>query len=192
MDAAHTYKGKAKPSLKQKMKNTGQALGTELRRFSRSLTRDKRKVGFARETKTVTFNRSDEAVMVTYNSGSDGNYVSEADRTKVGLPILRISTKRVTVAHAGASKGKYFTRLPFKWLSPNAAQADTFEYFPTSLISVGKTLDDGNVSVFTKEGVKVYNEEDVLITCKSKPILVGKRYERGRYCTPLIHQKGQW
>ena len=69
---------------------------------------------FARKTKTVKFNSSDEAVIVTYNSGSDGNYVSEADRTKLGLPILRISTKRVTVANAGASKGKYVTRLPFK------------------------------------------------------------------------------
>ena len=130
--------------------------------------------------------------MVTYNSGSDGNYVREADRKKLGLPILRISTKRVTVENSGASKGKYVTRLLFKQLSPNAAQADKFEDFPTSLMSMGKTSDNGNASVFTKEGVKLYNEEDVLITCKSKPILVGKRYEHGRYRIPLIHQKGQW
>ena len=101
--------------------------------------------------------------------------MSEADRTKLGLPILIISTKRVTVANAGASKGKYVTRLPFKLLSPSVAEADTFEYFPTSLMSVGKTSDDGNVSVFTKEDVKVYKDEDVLTTCKGKPILVGKR-----------------
>ena len=50
MDAAHTSKGKAIPSLKQKMKNTDQAFGTELRRFAHSLTSDKRKVSFARET----------------------------------------------------------------------------------------------------------------------------------------------
>ena len=102
--------------------------------------------------------------MVTYDSGSDGNYVSKADRTKLGLPILRLSTKRVTVANAGASKGKYVTRLSFKQLSSNASQSDTFEDLPTLLMSVGKTSDDGNVLVFTKEGVKVYNEEDVLIT----------------------------
>ena len=76
MDAAHTSRGKATPSLKQKMKNTGQAFYTELRRFTRSLTHDKRKVSFARETKTVTINSSNEAVMVTYDSGSDRNYVS--------------------------------------------------------------------------------------------------------------------
>ena len=150
MDAAHKSRGKVTQSLKQKMKNTGQDFGTELRRFTRSLTHNKRKVSFARKTKTVTFNSSDEAVVVTYDSGSDGNYVSDADRTKLGLPILRISTKRVTVANAGASKGKYVTRLPFKRLSPNAEQADTFEDFPTSFMSMGKTLDDGNISVFTK------------------------------------------
>ena len=39
-------------------------------------------------------------------------------------------------------------------------------------MSVGKMADDGTVSVFTKEGVKVFKEEDVLITCKGKPILI--------------------
>ena len=130
--------------------------------------------------------------MVTYDSGSDENYVSEADRTKLGLPILILSTKRVTVANAGDSKGKYVTRLPFKQLSPDAAQADTFEDFPTFLMSVGKTSDNGNISVFTKDGVSVYNEEYVLITCKTKPILVVKRDESGRYHIPLIQQKGKW
>ena len=110
---------------------------------------------FECKTKTVKFNSSDEAVMVTYDSDSDRNYVSKADRTKLGLPILRLSTKRVTVANAGASKGKYVTRLPFKQSSPYATQADTFEDFPTSLMNVGRTSEDGNISVFTKDGVSV-------------------------------------
>ncbi len=54
-------------------------------------------------------------------------------------------------------------------------QADTFQEFPSSLMSVGKTADDGTVSVFTKEGVTVFKEEDVLITCKGEPILIGVR-----------------
>ena len=57
---------------------------------------------------------------------------------------------------------------------------------------MGRTSDDGNILVFTKDGVSVYNEEDVLITCNNKPILVGKRDERGRYRIPLIHQKVNW
>ena len=48
-------------------------------------------------------------------------------------------------------------------------------------MSVGKTADNGNVSIFTKKYMKVYKEEDVLITCRDKPILVGRIYERGRY-----------
>ena len=60
------------------------------------------------------------------------------------------------------------------------------------MMSVGKTADDGNVSVFTKEEVKIYKEEDILITCKGEPILVGRRDERGRYRIPLMHQRGQW
>ena len=55
-----------------------------------------------------------------------------------------------------------------------------------------KTADDGNVSIFTKDGVTVYKEEDVLITCQRKPILVGKRYEHGRYQIPLTQDHRQW
>jgi hypothetical protein len=38
-------------------------------------------------------------------------------------------------------------------------QADTFQDFPTSLMSMGKTSDDGTVSVFTKEGINIFKEE---------------------------------
>ena len=82
--------------------------------------------------------------------------------------------------------------MPFQQLSTKAAEADTFDDFETSLMSVGKTNDDGNVSVFTKEDVRVYKERDILITCKGEPILVGKRDERGRYRIPLVQQRGQW
>jgi hypothetical protein len=57
--------------------------------------------------------------------------------------------------------------------------ADTFQDFPTSLMSVGKTADDDTFSVFTKEGVNVFKEEDMLITCKGKPILIGVRNSQG-------------
>ena len=109
------------------------------------------------------------AVEMTYDSGADGHYVSERDRAKLGLPILRRSRKRVGVANGGTSKGKHVTRLPFKQMSDETTEADTFEEFETSLMSVGKTADDGNVSVFTERDVKVYKEADVLITCKGKP-----------------------
>jgi hypothetical protein len=56
-------------------------------------------------------------------------------------------------------------------------------------MSAGKTADVGTISIFTKEGVMVHKEKDVLITCKGMPILIGVRDEQGRYQIPLIQQK---
>ena len=55
-------------------------------------------------------------------------------------------------------------------------------------MSVGKTPDDGKVSIFTD---KKLQEADVLITCKDKPILIGKRDECGRYRILLMQTQGQ-
>ena len=90
------------------------------------------------------------------------------------------SGKKVGVENGDACNGKYVTSLQFLQLYIKTAEADTFEEFPTSLISVEKIADNGNVSIFTKYGVTIHKEEDVLITCQNKPILVGKRYERER------------
>ena len=130
-------------------------------------------VRFANKTTIATFQDKEEAIMLTYDSGADGNYLSEEDRKKAGLPILRRSTKSVGVANAGTSRGKWETELPIPQLSKKPAKADYFSDFPTSLMSVGKTNDNGNVSIFTKDGVTVHKEEDVLITCKGTPILIG-------------------
>jgi hypothetical protein len=59
-------------------------------------------------------------------------------------------------------------------------------------MSIGKTADDGTISIFTKNGVTVHKETDVLITCKGKPILIGVRDKQGRYQIPLIQRRGQW
>ena len=59
-------------------------------------------------------------------------------------------------------------------------------------MSVGKTADDGTISIFTKEGIQVYNKKDVLIMCKGKPILIGVCDGHGQYRIPLIQQRGQW
>ena len=109
-----------------------------------------------------------EGIEVTYDSGANGNYISVADRIKANLPILGKSTKRVGVANGGTStsNGVNKTRLPIPGLSDKAAMADTFHDFPDSLTSVGTTADDGKVSIFTRDGVTVHNEEDVLITLK--------------------------
>ena len=92
---------------------------------------------------------------------------------KAGLQILHKSTKRVQVVNGDTSKAVHATQLPFPQLSPQASQANTFKQFPTSLMSVGKTSDDGTISIFTKPGITVHKELDVPITCKGNPIVKG-------------------
>jgi hypothetical protein len=133
-----------------------------------------------------------EPLMITYNSGSNSNYLSKKDHIKAGLPILQPSTRIVGVANGGTSQAQQVAWLPFHKLSVRAEQADTFQNFPTSLMSVGKTSNDGTISIFTKTGVTVFKEEDVLITCMGKPILIGVWDERGQNQIPLMQQRGQW
>ena len=83
------------------------------------------KVRFQRAPRVATFHATNEATMMTYDSGADGHYCSEKDREQAGLPIIRRSTKRVGVANGGTSTGKYVTKLPFQHLSDQAADADT-------------------------------------------------------------------
>ena len=67
-----------------------------------------------------------------------------------------------------------------------------FEEFHSLMMSVGKTSNDGNISIFTDEKVQVYKKADVLITCRGKPIIIGKRDEHGRYPIPLMQTQEQW
>ena len=124
-------------------------------------------------------------VWVTYDSGVDGHYLNETNRAHAGLPILKPSTKQVDVANGGVSVGAHVTRLPFPQISHKASTAETFTNFPNSLMSFGKTANDDTVSVFTKDGIKVYYEEDVLIIFKNKSILIGVSYSRRCYYIPL-------
>ena len=189
----HLDKTSVKQSILEKGKGIEQTVATAaLQMFQQINKGSTKRLRFAIQPSVQRFDVGEEPVMITYESGADGNYVSEKDRARLGMPILRQSKRRVGVANGGAIKGKFVTRLSFPQLSKKAAEADTFDEFKTSLMSVGKTSDDGNVSVFTKEAVKIYKEEDVLITCKGEPILIVKRDERGRYHIPLVQQRRQW
>jgi hypothetical protein len=104
------------------------------------------------------------ATKKTYDSEADGKYLSKADIVKVSMPILRESDRRVAVANTGASKFNHVTWLSFSQLPEKAAETDTFDEVLAYLMSVGKTRDDGNVSVFTNKDVKTCKEKDILIT----------------------------
>ena len=153
---------------------------TATHNHNNSSTREGKHVQFKKKTSIAMYQQHDNTPMVLYDSGAYGHYLSKKDRTKLGLPILRISDKKVGVANGDACNSKYVTSLPLPQLYSKVAEADTFEEFPTLLMSVGKTADNENVSIFKKYGITIHKEEDVLITCQNKPIIIGKIYERGR------------
>ena len=67
-----------------------------------------------------------------------------------------------------------------------AVRVDSFDKFPTSLMSEGKTNNNGDVFIFTKDGATVHKEEDMLITYTGAPILIRVGDKRGRYQMPLV------
>ena len=173
----------------QQGRNVGAQVASQMVKAAKNIIKPSKRVRFASKRRVRVFNDKDVAAMVTYDSGADGHYISKQDRIKAGLPILRPSSKRVAVVNGATSSARHVTALPFQGLTNKANKADTFDDFPTSLMSVGKTADDGTVSIFTKDGVTMHKEEDVLITCKGKPILIGVRDENGRYRIPLWQQR---
>ena len=74
--------------------------------------------------------------MVTCDSVTGGNHMSEIDRKKLGLSVVRKSTRQLEVANGGVSKGKHVTHLSFSQLLKKAAEIDIFDDFKTSLLSV--------------------------------------------------------
>ena len=177
IDQAHAAAVKPVASILHRGRNFGYALSTAFKRAIKFIKADEKRVRFSRKDSIATFTEESKAIMITYDSGADSNYISEQDRIIAGLPILRKSTKRVEVANGGTSNGKFVTSLPFAQLSKQAAEADTFTDFLSSLLSVGKTADDGNISFFTKEGVSVHKEEDVLISFSDQNWFALARYE---------------
>ncbi len=191
IDTAHTKRGTPSIGFAQQGCNAAYSLGSAFNRMLKKINKNK-DVRFATSNKVHKYTYNKQPIMITYNSGADGHYISKKDQRKAGLPILQPSTRKVGVANVGTSNAKYVTQLPFQQLSAQSRQADTFQDFPKSLMSVGKTADEGTASVFTKDGVNVFKEEDVLIKCKGKPILIGVRDGHGQYRIPLMQQWGQW
>jgi hypothetical protein len=181
------------PSILQTSKNWGYALQSAVKGWARNVSQDESHVRFAKQAHIQEYNTGGLPIMASLDSGADNHYISEDDRKRLKLPILRKSSRRVGVANGGTSKGIHVTQLPFQNLSAAAIKADTFNDFPDSLISVGQLIaDDETISIFSKEGVSVHKEEDVLITVNNEPILIGVRDEQGRYRIPLQQHKGQW
>eukprot|EP00804_Cyclotella_cryptica_P026368 CCRYP_007673-RA/>CCRYP_007673-RA protein AED:0.52 eAED:0.52 QI:0/0/0/0.5/1/1/2/0/639 len=190
IDASHNKIKSPPTSILQNGRMAGCAFATTTKRICHRFHTTQH-VQFHKQHSTHLFS-TDNIPAITYDSGADGHYLNEDDRRRARLPILRPSTKHVAVANGQVSTAKHESSLPFEGLSQRANKADTFDDFPQSLMSVGKVSDDGTISVFTKDGVTVQREDDVLITCKGAPIFIGVRDHNGRYRVPLIQNKGHW
>ena len=190
IDASHNKNKPAPTSILQNGRRAGYAFATTTKRICQRF-HTAQHVQFHKHHSIRLFSTNDIPA-ITYDSGADGHYLNEADRRRAQLPILRPSTKQVVVANGQVSTAKHESSLPFEGLSKHANKADIFHDFPQSLMSVGKVADDGTISVFTKDGVTVHREEDVLITCQGAPIFVGVCDHNGRYRVPLMQHKGHW
>jgi hypothetical protein len=81
---------------KQQVKNAAHNITGSIYRALKSaktLVTKIKTVSFATTRQVRIFQDKEIAAMITYDSGADGHYLSEHDRIKVGLPILRPSTK---------------------------------------------------------------------------------------------------
>ena len=91
----------------------GHAFSAATQRLINSITRDSKHVQFRSIPTIATYYNDNEATMLTYDSGAYRHYLSEEDRKKLGLPILRVSAENVGVANGGACNSKYVTKLTF-------------------------------------------------------------------------------
>ena len=86
----HSDKTSVKQSILEKERGIGQTVATAARRLLQQIKKGSTKrVRFAMQPSVQKFDVGEEPVMITYDSGEDGNYVSEEDRARLGMPILR-------------------------------------------------------------------------------------------------------
>jgi hypothetical protein len=93
--------------------NAAYSLGKTISQTFKKISNNKH-IRFAKHNKIHLFSNTETPIMVRYDSGADGHYISEKDRHKAGLPIIQKSTRQVDVANGGVSQAKFVMQLPFK------------------------------------------------------------------------------
>eukprot|EP00804_Cyclotella_cryptica_P012279 CCRYP_013859-RA/>CCRYP_013859-RA protein AED:0.31 eAED:0.31 QI:0/0/0/0.8/0.25/0.2/5/0/913 len=139
IDTAHTI------HPRKRQLPIGQPLSTKIQCTLNNLSND-RHVRFAAHTQIRHYDSQATTPLITFDSGADSHHLSKTDRLAAGLPNLRPSSQQVGIANGSTSTARYVSQLPFPQLSPNAVLADSFVDFLQSLMSVGKTCDDGTVA----------------------------------------------
>ena len=102
IDGAHDYQPKPIIGMLQYCCNITNKIKSAFNQTLKSINKTKQL--WFKPQHTVRLIKDNSAVMITYNSGADGHYISEKDREAARLPILRPSTKRVMIADGEKSK----------------------------------------------------------------------------------------
>jgi hypothetical protein len=117
INSAHAQYDQPTIGLTQCAQNTAYCLGSAFNRTIKKLNKNKH-VSFSKQNEVHLFNAtSTTSIMLTYDSGANGHYISKHDQRKAGLPFLRPSIWQVGVANENTSNAKYVTQLPFQKLS---------------------------------------------------------------------------
>ena len=109
IEQAHEGYSTKRATVLQQSKNFGYNSRARAKRAVQKLVDKQPHVRFVPNAQICTFHSANQAIMLTYDSGADGHYISESDRKQAGLPILRPSTKRVVVANGEESHGNKVT-----------------------------------------------------------------------------------
>ena len=90
-----------KPTIRQRAQ-VDKAFITANSQHNNIITCDSKHIEVKSKPSVATYPKHNNTPMLTYDSVADGHYLSEKDRTKLDLPILRISYKKLGVANGGA------------------------------------------------------------------------------------------
>jgi hypothetical protein len=87
IDSAHVKNNKPAIGLAQRGCNTAYSLGMTIGQTLKKISNYKH-VRFAKNNEVHLFDNAETLIMITYNSGANGHYISKKDRRKAGLPII--------------------------------------------------------------------------------------------------------
>jgi hypothetical protein len=87
INSAHIKNNKPAIGLAQRSHNTAYSLGTTIGRTLKKISNNKH-VRFTKNNEVHLFDNAETPIMMTYDSGANGHYISKKDRHKAGLPII--------------------------------------------------------------------------------------------------------
>jgi hypothetical protein len=87
IDSTLVKNNKPAIGLAQRGRNTTYSLGTTIGQTLKKISNNKH-VRFSKNNKVHLFDKAETPIMITYDSGAYGHYISKKDCRKAGLPII--------------------------------------------------------------------------------------------------------